>query len=76
MHRKSKFRPLIISYAYIYLGMMTVSMTWIRPLEHLMSVLMTFAVSPMVMTWSTLPTLTPRGCPFTVANVAPVRPVT
>lgn len=56
--------------------MMTVSMTWIRPFEHLMSVLITFAVSPMVITWSTFPTLTPRGWPFTVSNVEPVRPVT
>lgn len=58
------------------LGMMTVSMTWINPLEHLISVVTTFACSPIVMTWSTFPTLTPRGCPLTVAVVEPVRAIT
>jgi hypothetical protein len=51
-------------------------MTWIRPLEHLMSDLITLAASAMVMTESTLPTFTPRACPLTVGNVFPLKPIT
>ena len=54
---------------------MTLSITWIKPLEHLISVFTTFAVS-IEITWSTLPTLMPSGWPLTVGVLEPVRPIT
>ena len=57
------------------LGIMTLSMTWMMPFEHLMSVFTTLAV-PTEITWSTFPTLIAKASPLTVGVVAPERPIT